>query len=104
MVWDFAFGKPCDHLVLEELDPVVLSPTLVEFRLTFEMAQIGPGFVLTKNGVDVSSTLEFIVVPGVLKNVQVTGLAHDPAEYPPHDYTLQYYCVADTCPKCLRRR
>lgn len=103
MVWDFAFGKPCNHRVMEELVPVVVSPTQLKFNLTFEVDSRAPAFILTQNGVDITPAVVFTFNPANIKEVLVDGLTYNSAIYPPDDFTLEYIVLPDVCPKCFRR-
>lgn len=102
-MFDFAFGKPCDHRTREEPVPVFVSFTTVKFNLTFQMDQQGPGFQLFINDADVTSTVTFLVTPGLDKEVNVVGTGYDVALYPPDDFVIEYTAPADRCPKCIRR-
>lgn len=102
MVWDFAFGKTCDHRVLEEVNLIVEVPSIrVELDNVFD--QNSAGFTLLKNGVNITDQATFSFDPAKEKTVYITGLVVNTAAYPLDDYEIGYTAPPDQCPKCYRR-
>ena len=106
MVWDFAFGKACDHRVMEEVS-LASEGGRITIHLRGQLDPVMPSLRLWQNGVDISSTVTFtlsltndrvVYVADAGSVVPLAGTA-----YPLPDYELGYFVPPDMCPKCFRR-